>query len=166
MATIIRPKLPTEFEYYETFFCELQVSVSEVRDNKTPLRASPLPLLDPSQASGSLNGKPRNEGRIFKRHWLTDNRKKPIDKDWELSHVIQQLQKIVEFGDIRAPKIVDHGTFEVTDERPEDAFVTMQGDWVFWQEWRFEPLFKPSNYLSLPPVVTALADIQKYIEEN
>lgn len=166
MTTLIRPKLPTQFEYYETFFHELQVSVSEVLEERTPPSGSPLPLLDATPGSGSLVGKRRKEGRIFKRYWPTDNRKKPITKDWELSYVVQQLQKITEFGDIRAPKVIDHGTFEITNERPEDAFVVMQGDWVFWHEWRYQRLYQRGDYLSLPPVVNALADIQRYIEEN
>jgi hypothetical protein len=164
--TIIRPKLATQFDYDETFFYGLQVTVSEVADQKETKQASVLPLLDQSEANGSPTGSRQSEGRIFKRFWLSDSRKKPVDKDWELSYVVQQLQQIVEFGEISAPKIVDHGSFEVTNERPEDAFVTMQGGWVYWNEWRYQPLYKTGKYLSLPPIVTALADIQKYIEEN
>ena len=164
MAITIEPKLSSSYDYNGTFFEGLKVVVIE-RQSEDLADQSSIPNLIVNTDTNDDRSKHKYEGRIRKAFWFEDKRKKPVEKEWPLSYLIKCLGEIAEFGDITDPKQEDHATFVVTNERPEDKLTFTRYGEVFWNEWRFHPVFEQGKYLSLPPIFTALKDIQKHIEK-
>jgi hypothetical protein len=164
MAFTIEPKLSPSYDYNETFFDGLKILVSE-RQNEDLADQNSIPNLIDNTEVNEDRSKHKYEGRIRKSFRFEDRRKKPVEKEWTLSYLIMCLGEIAQFGDITDPKQEDHSTFVVTNERPEDKLTFTRYGTVFWNEWRFHPVFERGKYLSLPPIVAALKDIQNHIDK-
>lgn len=156
----ITPKFDGRFDYRGSLFDDLTVDVRDANHKDDfaelmePFGETHLPVTTMPRAW------------IRRAYWLSDRRYNPFNKSWSLDELIALLERAAAFGPVAIKEIEDHGGFHIERSRPEDNVLKVNQMGVFLKEWPFERLYRGDDFTALPAAISALKEIQKYLESE